>query len=487
MKKWINGIRAQWQSSARSRSHRLFVRLIIVTGLVVLPILLMECLSLLVLHTGIIKLPPGSPLRKFPAQLRMSRTEIIDMIFGPHGQPLQIRRFTHRFKFDFDPVLGFRLPGGIGWAYYDQSSQIIENKTLNLSAASIDELRALPIPDKAVVLLVLGGSTTFAYPMWPGHLIQIAQKSVHKPPVVILNFAGPGFSTFSEKTALSSWILPSLERAGIRPSAIVSMDGVNDVIYMIIAYQEHLRDRDGIWISSYHGYHRLLEKEVRDQLVDWRANLAQLGSTVLSGPIGLGVVELVGRTVPHTYWVTKRLFMKLAPEKPVSHIFSRFAAVFDPETGKTFVRLPRSDETMMVGGMRVNLLDLMGTAQVHDIPFYAFLQPICQKDFYPLSKSRLNDPKITPGIEFLLQKMLAAYDLRAGVFYPVTWGGLYAQMDALYGNLNRKFPGHYISLSRLFNNAAEDVYLQDGVHYTTAGSGVIAERVFRILRQRGIL
>lgn len=430
-------------------------RLLIIAVNLLFSLVLVESLSAFVLSYVVTEeITPGKETSKiighFPAQFRLSREQIQDE-FPEH---LPLARVGNFLGLDFDPVLGFRKDSALEW--FGGTQENLQGKFF---------------------IITLGGSTTVG-DNWPKYLIQSAAEQNVKQELVILNAGLWGNISFNELIYLNHWILPDLEKKGIRPNLVITMDGANDVWYRIMSYFLS-QSEGGRWFDRYHGYHQQLNSEM-ERMGTIRYAFMQLLSNT-----GRGAYQLARHTVvlaiPHTMQMLVVLSKKvLQSGQP------REMAV---EQAKTNIRhLDESVEDKIVSAVKGSLLDFYGTTSIRGIPFAGYLQPVLLEPYYPHP---------VPKTFFFPNFNYEAMNLyRTNRFFTVLNGNymvpterLYGRLEKMYAQLSAQHKESFKSLAGIFYPYPEvdQLYEPDAVHYNLLGKKLIAQAVITDLLDRGLL
>ena len=137
--------------------------------------------------------------------------------------------------------------------------------------------------------------------------------------------------------------------------------------------------------------------------------------------------------------------------------------------------------------MVTELIDFLGSCEVRGIRYISYLQPVILKDYYPL---KLREGREFPTIEhicrygFYLNFQENPFGMGEDFILPSKH--IFDEANRMYADLNKKYPGHFESLTKIFLNVENDVYIDDGIHYNKEGNKMIAGTVMQDLIDKGI-
>ena len=381
---------------------------------------------------------------KFPAQLRMSHKEILQDFPSISIMP----RAGQHLSFEFDPVLGYKKLSNQQW--YGGTINDLEGKFL---------------------IVCFGGSTT-QLDNWPKYLQKYMKAAGVKEDVVVLNAGLAGYMTFNEKIYFAQWILPMLEKVGKTPDLVLTLDGANDVWYRILSYE--LSQREGTsWYDRYHGYHQEHDKRMR-QLRSFYGGLRQFTANSLA-IIREGAIHIAPYTMRTLEYLARRF---------IGRNQATTENIREPESTK----LPRNVEQKIVAAFRDTLIDFYGLAEVRNIDFVAYLQPVVLEEYYPHPMPKENPFK---GIDWLGFKNRRANSAFSQLYSNrlISTSAMFRDADITYAQLNKIYPGHFKSLISLFkeNPDSTNLYKNDSIHYNQLGKEIIAEKVVDDLIEKRIL
>ncbi|MBF0439225.1 MAG: hypothetical protein HQL93_08895 [Magnetococcales bacterium] len=420
-----------------------------------LSLIFLEGLSALLLATVIQdKVMPGMPesrlVSQFPAQLRMSAEEIRKE-FPPE---LPLMRIGNFISMQYDPAMGFRKDGHLQWFGGD-----------------------IKEADKKFLIVTFGGSTTVG-DNWPKYLRQFAEQEKVQQDLLILNAGLWGYMSFIEKIYFSSWILPMLDQAGVKPKLVLSLDGANDVWTRILSYYLS-KNQNMPWLDQYHGYHQQLAHEIQ-HIGNTSTVLTQLLSNAVRGFYSFSVNHL-SIAIPYTMKLMLAATRKmLQREKPMSEVV---------QAAQNSVRQLEPDtENRIIAAMENNLRDFYGMAQARDIPFVGYLQPVLLPQYHPYPTPKTF---LFPNFNFEainLHQENRLFSVLTGNFVVET-DHLYMAIETMYSRMNHNYPGSFKSLASIFSNSpqTEQLYAKDAVHYEQQGKETIAHAIVKDLLEKGIL
>lgn len=395
------------------------------------------------------------------------------------GASMERSRYFTWHPIEFDPALGFLEFEFLTWIGPGEVHRFRDARPddRDIRAALIRWLGSLQTAmSKAPnprLLITLGGSTTASgtYGNWPEHIPDAATQRGVQQSVFVLNGGHNGFTTFQEKIFLTSWLLPLLRSAGLTPDAVVALDGVNDVNLSVLGYAFYERFRMPLWYSHYPAYHQQVASHI-DRLQ--RGPLFTINTSHW-------MVRSLGRAalfvIPYSARMALELFARL----------SGAAAAAPP-----LQEMPGSEERWLVvnddvrreilDAFQTNLIDLAGTCAARGIPFRAFLQPVFLPRYAPgppaedaLFPDINSSPRYFPGQEL-------------GGDFSFDWSTIYPAIEKMYADLGGRFAGEFVSLTQVFRTHQESPnYVDDSMHYSDAGSGIIASSILDVLISDGIL
>lgn len=389
--------------------------------------------------------------KKFPAQLRMKSNEIRQMF--PRALPTGAT--GNYMSFPFDPVMGFR-----------------DDKALEWYGGSLDDLKS------KFLIVTFGGSTTVK-DNWPKYLIKYAKEENVNKDIVVLNAGHWGYMSFNEKIYFTSWIMPKLLEAGVKPDLVLSLDGVNDIWARIMGYMESECQNSPVWYTQYHGYHQQLDTDMR--------NLGGIGKSVtqvissVSKSAYSGIVNYASPLFPYTLKAGLEVMRKVVQRSPGQEKTLDIASLNSRKLGK-------KTEKEIIDAFRSCLLDFLGTADIRDINYVSYLQPVLLEKYYPYSVPKsFNYPNFNYfAINFFTENK---HWNRFGGNFLVPTEKLYERAEKMYSDLNIENKGHFTNLAHIFKSLpfADRVYVKDAIHYKQMGKEKIAHSIVKDLISKNIL
>lgn len=413
--------------------------------IIMLPFVAIEILSFLSLST-FMRTKDDILIKNFPAQLNMKGDEIRKEF--PTLAPRQ--RAGQFLGFEFDPAMGFSGLDALEW-YGDKDNDLADK----------------------FIIVTFGGSTT-VQENWPKYLIEYAKQSGVKDDIVVLNAGLWGYMTFNEKIYFSSWIMPMLTSMGAKPDLVLTMDGVNDIWYRILGYLEYKNMHAPKWFNQYHGYHQHHDSDMR--IIRTVSGSAKQ----LFANISKEVFQTSIRIMPYTMKVVQNIIKK--------KIENSDSIVVDNDNEPDSIKLDSSIEDKIIDGYNNSLLDFYAAADVRDIQFVAYLQPILLKQYYPY--------KIPPSFHYPDINYMGKSLYRTNRHFSrlvcnniIQTDSLYKKAELMYSRLNEKRSGHFKNIIDIFKkeNCREEVFKGDAIHYSKTGSKVIARNIIEDLINKRIL
>lgn len=314
---------------------------------------------------------------------------------------------------EFDPVLGFRNPA---------------------LDAEIARFRAEAAGKKKI--LILGGSTTAGPENWPKYLPAALKEAGIDENVVLLNAGTAGYGTFQELLLASRRILPALEREGVRPDLVITLDGVQDVADALAR-----PNGNPFGTAEYPPAYEKIDEEHR-RLLTLGGTFGHFTGLVAKTPTFRSVTSGVLRVLPYS------TSLVLALRRPKA-------------TSPAPAALSKTDQQALIRSVTTGLKSLAGYFEWEGIPFIGFLQPVLLTRYYPLASKREK----------------AESD----------WEKIYPELEEIYGDLRVKDPGAFHSLAHEFASSSDERYAPDAVHYTAKGSEALANAIARELKKQGKL
>ncbi len=389
--------------------------------------------------------------KKFPAQLRLDSDEIRQMF--PRALPTGAT--GNYMSFPFDPVMGFRDDNAPEW-----------------NGGSLDDIKS------KFLIVTFGGSTTVK-DNWPKYLIKYAKEENVDKEIVILNAGHWGYMSFNEKIYFTSWIMPKLLDAGVKPDLILSLDGVNDIWARIMGFMESKSQNSPVWYTQYHGYHQQLDTDMR--------NLGGLGNSVtqvfssISKTAYRGVVDHVSPVFPYTLKATLEIMRNVVQKSP-DHKKTVDIASLNSR------KLKDETEKDIIDAFKSCLLDFLGAAEIRGINYVSYLQPVLLDKYYPYEvPESFNYPNFNFfAINFFTENK---HWNRFGGNFLVPTEKLYEKAEEMYSDLNSEKHDHFTNLAHIFKNMpfAEKVYVKDAIHYKQMGKEKIAHSIVKDLISKNIL
>lgn len=444
--------------------HKIKINIIPLCFSTVVILIIFEGFSFFILRSGLVKLNEEEKeiLFRFPAQLRASRSELATLF---PQLPIFLQHKVEFYGFDFDPVLGFKLLWSSEFHFGSDYLSFFDNEDTFVKECK----------DKFLIV-TFGGSTTVGgerWGNWPRFLIQSARKQKIDKPIMVLNAGHLGYSSFNEKIFFSHWILPVLERNNIKPDLVISLDGVNDIVFSLMGYVKSVKSPN--WYASYHGYHQRLDNDIRSIITRKGSfNFYQRSySTIFS--------TIISRISPYTLKLLSSL------TNPLPKITLPIQK--DEQSNEKILVIPEVAERKVIKGFQNNLLDFFGICEIRGIHYISYLQPVCLEGYYPLE---LRKGKELPTIEYagkgmLLQDLCDSPTSDMGGDFIIPMKNIYNEADKVYANLNKKYPGHFKSLIKLFLNVENDIFEWEGVHYSKQGSKMIADAIMQNLIDENLI
>ena len=504
--------------------------------IVIVTLGLMEAVSSIVLSSKLLPTSSGTGvlLSRWPAQVRVN-SELINRILV--DRVIVERNPSDFFSFDFDPVLGFRRLEYLQWYTEDHASS-------NYAASEADAWwRDFAEAARGrFVIVTFGSSTTSsAQPYnWPRHIPGLARAHGATRDVIVLNAGHNGFMSMQQQIYASAWILPALERAGIKPDLAISLDGVGDIFFGVAGYVQHLRNRASTWYSRYNGEQQAFDASYR-QLRTIDGAFANLLATLSTSAPARSVVATAARLVPYTIalaldyrdsqrrqGIAARFSPRVAPifayhAHNIIRVRGLYAALpwslgpVDAEqapakpgviVGRSLAEVVRLIDSPTSGAKTAPVqLDARDERDWKGIPELAlptdvrreivssFMDNITTFQSTFLGRGidaatflqPIVDERYYPYAARLQDKEIPNfnYALVAQWLQGVPLGGLYwFDADGLYqgaaemfAQLDGRSPGHYFDIADLFRPLSRDVYTSDAIHYTTEGSWLIANDI----------
>jgi hypothetical protein len=139
--------------------------------------------------------------------------------------------------------------------------------------------------------------------------------------------------------------------------------------------------------------------------------------------------------------------------------------------------IPEEVEDQIIRAYSSSLLDLAAICQIRGIPFVSYLQPVHLQRYYNHAYPYANAANYIPTM----------ISWQLGGNYKIDVQSLYVKTEHLYENLQKEYPQHFSNFIFLFKEKGQLQLYKDPVHYTTAGSEMIAESLIKDLIRRGIL
>jgi lysophospholipase L1-like esterase len=382
--------------------------------------------------------------KKFPAQLRMTKKEILKEF----SKISPIQRAGQFLSFDFDPVMGYRKFDFQRW--YGGSKEDAKDK---------------------FVILCFGGSTT-QLDNWPKYLLKYAKKKGVKEDILVLNAGVAGYTTFNEMLYFSQWILPIFEQLGKKPNLVLSLDGVNDIWYRIFSYVLADREKKAVWYERYHGVHQQYDDDM-NKIRTVSGAFRQLCANCLTDIRNLSIC-----IAPYSMRMLEFSIRKILGGRGKKEIRSE----------NTAVNLPGDIEDRIVTAFQGTLTDFFSLANGRNIDFISYLQPVVLPEYFP---HKIPDDYLFKGINQMGLKEYRAYRLFTSLTYNriVKTDRMYAESEKMYSALNMLYPGHFVSLIDLYYNISDvkSLFKNDSIHYNQYGKELLAEAVINDLLKKELL
>jgi hypothetical protein len=427
------------------KRHKMLLRIIRTASIAAAILIVLELLSaaVILVFAGKNNIAAGKLLAYFPAQFRMSGSELRETVLYDSARPAEI-------TLQADPILGFRDP-----------------RYMRRSGPNNPDL----------LICCLGGSTTAVMPFsnWPDFLISAARKHNVRQNIAVLNAGAPGYMSLNEHLYLTNWVIGKKK---YNCGAVVSLDGVNDIHWRIPAYMYSLKYGEE-WAPGYHGFHQKLEHDIR-YIQTPRGALDQFAG-VTASVIKNAAGSAASRLIPYTARLALAAAARVAPS---SH--SGGLRLSEPEIRKLRaagatgeLSLPPAVEDEIIRAFRNSLLDLAGSCNIRNIPYVSYLQPVDVARYY--NNPRFSGPP-PAGPAFPQSPVFSV-----GGGYMFNLSPIYLKSELLYSGLMKSHPGNFGSLLFLFKNKERETLYRDPIHYTAAGSELIADAIVADLLKRNII
>jgi lysophospholipase L1-like esterase len=338
---------------------------------------------------------------------------------------------------------------------------------------------------KPFVIVTFGGSTTAGVSPsknWPAYLVWHARARGVREDIIVINAGHNGYTTFTNAIWFANWIIPLLDRNKVSPNLILSLDGVNDLMFGLLGYLEAIQTNAPHWFSYYHAYHQELYGDIT-QLQSFRKALENLTNSLRRVHLFNVVMTKVVSVIPYSAAVIVSTMERVDQSDS-----DRFAKMIKSKNkgGPPTIEISLETIQTVLQAFQSHLADFCGLATIRGIPLVAFLQPVMLSEYY--SYPSYPDDVDYPSIEYIGRHLIdQGLHARLGHEFLIPASEIYRGARSTYGRLNKILPCGFTDLSGAFLDARRNMYARDSIHYNFEGSDRIASAMIEDLIARGIL
>jgi hypothetical protein len=151
------------------------------------------------------------------------------------------------------------------------------------------------------------------------------------------------------------------------------------------------------------------------------------------------------------------------------------------DTLQTEVIMPEDVQKALLTSFAGRVTRFHNMVAQHNVCHISMLQPMALDALFPFNSKRQNVvTKTLAGIP----RAVALDHSDKGGRYDIGPLEYFLHAADTYAELNKKYPGAFIDMSKAFYNVDKDIYGADSIHYQQEGSEILAKAIFEAMRAR---